>query len=417
MIQNDFIISFYLDERRKKANGLFPVKLNVYNSLTKKNKYYPTKFEFSAKDYQSVWKTTKTRSEFTEVRLEMMAVESSANEVAKTITPFSFEQFKRKLYRKVGDGTNVFYYYDLLIRKNNELNSIGTATMYELSKKSLLNYLLFTGKKSVEYLMFNEINVLWLERYEHYMVYHLKRSRTTLSMYLRCLRAVFNYAIGEKEISVELYPFGRKKYVVPTGRNVKKALNADELKILFEAETNTIEQSKARDFWFFSYVCNGMNIKDIAALKWKHFETDKLVIPRTKTIRTSNHALPIIAYLNVFSLSIIDKYGNKNRENENYIFPILNNEMNEIEKYYKVKNFTRFINQNFKKFAHNVGVKKDISTYWARHSFATQSIRKGAHMEFVSEALNHNNLKTTKGYFAGFEDETKREFSKKIMEF
>jgi site-specific recombinase XerD len=74
------------------------------------------------------------------------------------------------------------------------------------------------------------------------------------------------------------------------------------------------------------------------------------------------------------------------------------------------------VNQHFEKFAESIGIKEKVSTYWARHTFATNAIRNGASLEFVSEALSHSNLKTTIGYFAGFEDEKKREIAKKIMD-
>ena len=38
-------------------------------------------------------------------------------------------------------------------------------------------------------------------------------------------------------------------------------------------------------------------------------------------------------------------------------------------------------------------------------------------MEFVSEAFNHHDLKTTQNYFAGFEDEQKKEIADKLMDF
>lgn len=44
-------------------------------------------------------------------------------------------------------------------------------------------------------------------------------------------------------------------------------------------------------------------------------------------------------------------------------------------------------------------------------------MRQGASMEFIQESLGHNNMKTTQNYFAGFDDESKREFGKKLMEF
>jgi integrase/recombinase XerD len=83
----------------------------------------------------------------------------------------------------------------------------------------------------------------------------------------------------------------------------------------------------------------------------------------------------------------------------------------------QLSNFIRLVNQHFKNFALSLGIDENVSTYWARHSFATNAIRSGASMEFVSEALSHSSLNTTKNYFAGFESEAKKEFSKKMMEF
>ena len=81
------------------------------------------------------------------------------------------------------------------------------------------------------------------------------------------------------------------------------------------------------------------------------------------------------------------------------------------------KSKLEFASIGIKRVAKTNDLPTDISTYWARHSFASNSIRKGASMEFISEALNHSDLSVTKSYFAGFEDETKKEFANQIMDF
>jgi site-specific recombinase XerD len=188
------------------------------------------------------------------------------------------------------------------------------------------------------------------------------------------------------------------------------------LKKLFDAKPKTPEQAK--DFWFLSYACNGMNIKDIALLKFENIQGDKIIFYRAKTINTSKTDLkPVTVYLNDYINSVIKKYCNKEKEKNEYIFPIISDNLSELTKHTKIKNFTRFINQNLKKLAKSEGLTSDISTYWARHSFATTAIRNGASMEYVMEALSHNNLKTTIGYFAGFEDKDKKEFAGKLMDF
>jgi integrase/recombinase XerD len=88
-------------------------------------------------------------------------------------------------------------------------------------------------------------------------------------------------------------------------------------------------------------------------------------------------------------------------------FNILEKEMTPSEIKSKVKIFTRFINQHIKVLAGQNNLPGEISTYWARHTFATMSVNKGASLEFMREALGHTDLKTTQTYFAGFTDETK----------
>ena len=161
-----------------------------------------------------------------------------------------------------------------------------------------------------------------------------------------------------------------------------------------------------------------MNVKDILLLKYKDLQDDHIIFYRAKTIRTSKSDLrPITVYLNDFTKSIIKKYGNKNRNKSSYIFDILSDDNSSAINHNKIKNFTKFINQNLKKLAIDEGITTNISTYWARHSFATNAIRNGATMEFVGEAFDHRNPNTTKRYFAGFTDKVKKEFQQKIMNF
>jgi integrase/recombinase XerD len=412
-----FSISIYLDTRREKANGKYPVKLRVYSHAIQKTKLYPTVFEYTKKEFESIW-TDKPRVVNRPLKIELQAIESKAVETAKSLTPFSFEQFEKKLYRVKGDGSNVLYHYDQLILKLRENKQFGTASNYEMSKRSLVEFAQTATNKKPSKILFSEITKDWLTRYENFMLKDLGRSRTTVSMYLRALRTIFNNAIQDREIDLSIYPFGEKKYQIPAVKKVKKALNAEQLRTLFNAVPATPEQQEAKDFWFFSFACNGMNIKDIALLRWENLDNDTLNFYRAKTINTGKKDLtPVKVYLTDFAKQVIEKYGTDKNNKKQTIFPILDLSVSEFKQFTAVKNFTRFINQNFRKFAKSNGVDVAVSTYWARHSFATSAIRKGASMEFVSEALNHSDLKTTQNYFAGFAEESKRELMNTIMEF
>jgi site-specific recombinase XerD len=410
-------ISIVLDTRREKENGKFPVKLRVYSKAVSKAKLYNIDTDLNEKEFEIIWinrSISTVRGKNREIRSWLQKFETKANDEAEKLSLFCFDKFERKFFRKSSDANNVIYHYNKVIKSNINKGKIGTSESFKYSLKSINNFNNhYTGKVLTSF-PFETITVDWLDAYEDFMLSKSK-SVTSVGIYLRALRIIFNNAIDDNDISKELYPFGKKKYQIPQSNKVKKALNNNELKVLFNSKPKTPEQEKAKDFWFFSYTCNGMNTKDVALLKYSDIDEDKFSYYRAKTFSKSSVKKKIEIYLNDFSREIIKKY--ETRDLDGYIFPILHKDDNDEVIFKKIKNFTRFINQHLKKIAKDNNLTEELSSYWARHSFATNSIRKGASMEFISEALNHSDLNVTKNYFAGFEDEAKKEFADKLMDF
>ncbi|MGM0622367.1 MAG: phage integrase SAM-like domain-containing protein [Bacteroidota bacterium] len=288
--------------RAKKAKShstckekIYPVKLRVYSPLLKRWKMYSTGFDMTVKEFESVWQTEKPRKIHQEKRNYLDAIRVKAVEAAENCDPFSFETFEKKLLRRKGDGKNVFYHFGEQIKLLKELGRYSTAESYELSLKSIKNYLKDKQKsksktkqeiKEPTSLSFNSINELFLKKYETYMISKGK-SKTTVGIYLRNLRAIFNLAINEGEISEDIYPFGKGKYKIPKGRAVKKALTKQQILALIKTEPEIPEQKKAKDFWLFSFICNGINMKDIALLKYKNLKGDRIEFERAKTENTN----------------------------------------------------------------------------------------------------------------------------------
>ena len=250
------------------------------------------------------------------------------------------------------------------------------------------------------------------------MVNEKELTYTTVGIYLRSLRAIFNTAIEENEIEKELYPFGAKKYNIPTSASTKKqALNKLQLKTLFESEPMTEQQARAKAFWFFTYSCNGMNTKDICLLKNKDIsEAGTFEFYRAKTRLTKGKKTTITVHLNDFAKNVIKEYGTNSSNPDDYIFPILTKGQSPTEQRRKIQNFTSFIRQHVNRLCETNNLPK-CSVMWARHSFATSIVRGGRTMEFAQESLGHASITTTQNYFAGFEDETKKEMAESLMNF
>jgi site-specific recombinase XerD len=64
-----------------------------------------------------------------------------------------------------------------------------------------------------------------------------------------------------------------------------------------------------------------------------------------------------------------------------------------------------------------IGIDKPVTSYFARHSYATVLKRSGAPMEYISESLGHKDLRTTESYLDSFEDDVKKQYSNALLNF
>ncbi|WP_187328754.1 tyrosine-type recombinase/integrase [Echinicola rosea] len=396
--EKQVILSLDLDNRRKKSNGLYPSKIRIYNTATQKNRYYGTGYDMDLSTYKKVFESSKPKRREREIREEVEALLLEYKAIAQDIDDFTFDTFEEKLFKPKGESQDIFYQYKMKIEELDLQKKIGTKSNYNCSLKSIKQFLSENKSRGPKRLYFSEVTPRFLKGYEQWMI-DKGNSRSTVGIYLRPLRHIFNIAKPSN------YPFSKDGYSIPKGRNKKKAINKEGLKILFETPPENEFQEKAKDFWFFSYLCKGMNMKDILYLKWSQVKPKCLEFIREKTKDTTDDQIVIRVPLSTFSKHVINKYGSEQKGKDDFVFPVLNHTMNEEEKFKAKQNFTRLINQHMRRFANHVGFEEEISTYWARHSFATMAIRKNASIEYVGESLGHSDIRTTKSYIDSILDE------------
>lgn len=373
-----------LDTRYQKVSSdTFPVRLRITNN--KIQKYFPTKFSMTEKE----WKTMKGSrpGDLKETLLEITAIESKAAGIIDKMKTFSFDQFKKKFDLTSNGVGLVSTAFDNYIKSLSENDQVGTANSYGNAKNSI--------EKFRPALTFDDITPESLQQYERWML-KKDNSLTTIGWYLRCLRNLFNEAREAGEIPQAVYPFGKRKYVIPAPKGNKVALNESELSALSNCKTQPGSMTdKAKDFFLFIYNECGINVKDLCLLKYENIQSGFVVFVREKTKKSSGKIIRLP--LKTDALDIIRKWGNPNKP-ENYIFPILTPGLNERSIKAKVRDFTCLLNKHLKQIAKDAKIKKTLTTYVARHTAFSIMYRNGFSMEVIRELAGHENLTTTQVY-------------------
>ncbi len=401
-------------EARKLNDGVAPVKLCL---TYQRRQYYITirdKFGkgiwMSKQDFERL-NGTRLSADLTELKHYIHEAESKAYDIMDSMieknNSFTIERFKELYFDKQtsDQGTCVI---SSLLKREKELTKngkISTAVVYKCAANSLTD---FVGKNK---LPFEQCNPAFFSKYEKWFLSSGK-SITTVSIYLRAVRYIFNDCISNGMIPRDIYPFGEKKYEIPESRNFKKALTLSEIKQIIDFRfPEGSNKNYYKDLWVFSYLCNGINIKDIALLKYSHVKDDVIIIERAKTsTKNRSNTKKIKIVINQLVGKIIDEYGTK----KDYIFDIINNDMDDKQIYNAVHQMVKNINKTMVAVSDLLELPK-ITTYSARHSFATILRHSGAPDEFISESLGHKNLQTTKLYLKDFEIETAKQWSNKLI--
>ncbi|WP_282039276.1 tyrosine-type recombinase/integrase [Saccharicrinis aurantiacus] len=402
-----------LYKAQTKKNGKHPAKLRVtynrkqmYYSIDNKERVY----EFTLDEFNKVI-APKPRGVFKDIKLEFSLIEDKAKKIITSMDSFSFRQFKTRFGIAGGDLTNILYYFERRITEYGDNDQWCSWAQFTTAMRTLKRYF---GSNQVD---FRELSAHELEKYEQWMTSQ-GLSMSSIGSYMAATRTIFKIAQREGAISKDFYPFGEGGYKLPSGQNIKRALKMSEIEKIYKYECEAFSpREEAKDLWLFSYLLNGANMNDIIRLKYKNINDEFITFIRRKTRRKSKSTKPISVALTDDLKRLIDKWGNKDRSSENYIFRFLNEEMTEKQIRRCLDRLIKRTNDQMKKIAKEVGIEKTVTTYTARHSFSTVLKRSGVSTEFIGESLGHNNLRTTELYLDSFEDETKKEVAKHLTAF
>ncbi len=383
-----------LEVRRVKDNGLFPVKIRL--TYQRKQIYLSGGYDFTREEWEKMQNAkngSPLHKKKTAISTTLKTIQDTINGIAQK-GEYSHEKLLKMLKKGRTDSLSVAIAN--IIEELKADGQVGSASVYSNMSKSILKH----AKKE---LTLADITPKWLIEYEKAVNNDL--SYTTIGIYLRTLRAVFNRAIADGIISEATYPFSRSerdgKYRIPTGTGTKIALTVEQMAAVANYVAPTKSMERSRDLFLLSFHLGGINFKDLLLLKWSDIKNGEITFIREKTKHTNQQKEKTINIpINEPAQALITKLTGTS--NGGYILPFMAVDATPTDILRITQNITRNTNKHLNTIGKSLGVD-GLSTYVSRHSFATIMKNSGVSVAFISETLGHNDIKTTQAYLKSFE--------------
>lgn len=392
IVKNGVVVSVLLDTRTANKEGTYPVKIKVY--FQGKPKYYPTGICMNTKEEleEVLEGKSKEDREIQEIiGKELSKILRNVEYLAERGT-FTFNRLNTMLGKNIGGTIN-----EMLAAKIKELTEnekFGSAGFYKGTLSLIERY----KKNDVP---INDVTPEWLNGLEKFALKDDRRS--TVAMRMRDIRTIMNIAKRAGMIREADYPFAEGKYQIKEGVGQKKALNKKQLKAIAEYSDGNRFTEYYRDLWLFIYFCNGINVADLINLKFSDMQNGEISFIREKTKDRTRGTKRIYAAITPEMHDIIRKWGN-DPQKDIYIFPFMKPGDGALEHDKKKKNLTRRINKTMNLIGEKLNIGR-ITTYVARHTYATVLRNEGVPVSIISPMLGHTSVTTTEIYLADLESE------------
>ena len=277
--------------------------------------------------------------------------------------------------------------------------NFGTAHVYRSSLNAIIAY---CGEED---LLFSEVTSEWLKGFEVYL-----RSRgcswNTVSTYLRTFRAVYNRAVD----------LGKAPYVPHLFRSVytgtradhKRALCDDDMKKVFAKLSRTsgapFAVCQAQELFILMFSLRGMPFVDLAYLRKSDLRDNVITYRRRKTGR------PLSVTLTPEAMILVKKYMNRDPSSP-YLFPLLKSREGTKEAY------REYQLEQLMLLGELLGLSDKLSSYTARHTWATTAYYCEIHPGIISEAMGHSSITVTETYLKPFRSKKIDEANKQVLDF
>ena len=292
---------------------------------------------------------------------------------------------------------SVFMFFRQQIAKKEQMQCVGTKNNYT---NAVNRFIEFRNQKD---LTFSQMTADMMEMYQAWL-WNRGVGQNTVSFYLRTLRTLHHKAVeAGQATSNDIFAHVQTANV----RTAKRAISIKDIRNIEKLELQIGSSiDKARDLFLLSFYLRGMAFVDMAFLKKSDLKCGMVSYNRRKTHQNLN-----IEWIKPMQ-AIIDKYAEQTKDSP-YMLPILTGkETSPYTQYRKVEYNT---NYNLKKIGKMIGLKIPLTTYVARHTWASIALHMNIPIATISEGMGHNSYKTTQIYLESIDVATINDANKKII--
>ena len=301
-------------------------------------------------------------------------------------------------YTRTHERKTLFGLLDYRIGRFRKQGKEKTAENYATA---LRNFRLFRKGKDI---LLRDLSAHVMMDFQAYLLDKGLR-RNTVSLYMRQLRAAYNYALDAGIITVDRTPF--RNVFTGVEKTRKRALKANVVRKLIRYDPDEDKNLEfARDMFLFSIFMQGMSFVDIAHLTQEQIRDGKLTYRRKKTGKSLTIVIPPCAQ------AIIDTYRVKHPDCP-YLFPILFDPEKGKER--KFASALRTYNNRLRRISEALKLDTPLSSYVARHTWASLARWNGVKETVICEAMGHSDIHTTAIYLDSLETDTIAAANRKVI--
>ena len=396
-------LNLLLDNRRAKSDGTYSIIFRIIqfktvytisSGISISKIHWDDKKRQVSQDYANA---SRINLQLTK---KYVAIQSAILQLEDDFTIEGLKELLDKNHKPISQ-TTFKAFADELIAQMYSVKRTGNAIVYQTAVN---RFLLFCNKPNIK---FSEINYSLLDRFSHDLkLQGLKQN--SISNYFRSLRAIYNKAIKAKIIDRSLYPFFDIK--IKTEKTVKRAiLVADIARLSQVIKDDQTPSYKAFKYFLLSFYLIGISFTDMAYLSRKNIIDGRVVYRRRKTHK--EYSIKLFPQ----ALAILDLFY---QEGSKYLIPILPDYVVEDSLVAKklIHQWIKTTNKYIKRLGQEVGIVSPLTTYVARHTFATTAKRLGYSNELIAEALGHEyGNKITNIYLDSFDQEVVDDMHKRVI--